>query len=132
MALSKDRSTKSRLPGNFAYKMAAVKVYAGGIVCANAAGFATPGATSATLTALGVAQVTVDNSGGAAGDKRIEVARGCFYLANKSDDLVVQADVGKSCYIVDDETVAHSNGGGTRSIAGIVREVDAGGVWVEF
>lgn len=132
MALAKDRNTKTRAPGNWAYKMAAAKVYQGGIVALNAAGFAVPGATATTLTALGVAQQTVDNSGGSAGDKRVEVQRGCFFLANSGGDPVVQADVGKPCYIVDDETVAHSNGTNTRSVAGIVREVETGGVWVEF
>jgi hypothetical protein len=35
-------------------------------------------------------------------------------------------------FIVDDETVAKTNGSSTRSVAGICRGVDAQGVWVEF
>jgi hypothetical protein len=45
-------------------------------------------------------------------------------------------NVGKPCYMVDDQTVAKTDGttGGaaTRSPAGWVRDVDADGVWVEF
>jgi hypothetical protein len=42
------------------------------------------------------------------------------------------ADVGKQCYLVDDQTVAKTDGTNTRSPAGFVRDVDADGVWVEF
>jgi hypothetical protein len=38
--------------------------------------------------------------------------------------------VGKPCYIADDHTVAKTASG--KSAAGIVRDVDADGVWVEF
>ena len=34
------------------------------------------------------------------------------------------------CYVVDDETVAKTNGTNTRSRAGVVVDVDAQGVWV--
>ena len=35
-------------------------------------------------------------------------------------------------HLVDDQTVAKTNGGSTRSVAGICRGVDSDGVWVEF
>ena len=44
---------------------------------------------------------------------------------------VVQADLGKTCYIVDDETVAKTDGTATRSAAGKVVGLDSDGVWVE-
>jgi hypothetical protein len=34
--------------------------------------------------------------------------------------------------VVDDQTVAKTNGSSTRSVAGIVRQVDSDGVWVEI
>ena len=40
--------------------------------------------------------------------------------------------MGSDCYIVDDQTVAKTNGGATRCVAGKVWDVDAEGVWVEF
>ena len=35
-------------------------------------------------------------------------------------------------YLVDNQTVAKTNGTNTRSAAGVVRGVDAEGVWVQF
>ena len=49
-----------------------------------------------------------------------------------STDAITLADVGSDCYIVDDQTVAKTNGSGTRSRAGRVFDVDSEGVWVDF
>ena len=53
-------------------------------------------------------------------------------FANSSaGDLITIADIGKACFIVDDQTVAKTDGTGTRSRAGIVDGIEAsGGVWV--
>lgn len=111
---------------------AGVKILAGTIVCANATGFAAPGATSTTLTYLGMADEAIDNSAGADGDKTVLVRRGkAFQFANHGADPVTQAAVGQACYIVDNQTVAATHGGNTRSKAGLVLAVDAAGVWIE-
>ena len=47
-------------------------------------------------------------------------------------DAIVRADVGADCYIVDDQTVAKTNGSNTRSVAGKIIAVDADGVWVKI
>ena len=53
---------------------------------------------------------------------------GTFAFANSaSGDLIARADIGNDCYIVDDQTVAKTNGSSTRSIAGKVYDVDADG-----
>jgi len=109
---------------------AATKIFQGGIVCDNGSGYMTKGATATTLIALGRAEQTVDNSAGAAGDKKIEVRRGVFKFANLGADPVVLADRFSVCYVVDDQTVAKTNGTNTRSAAGLVMDVDATGVWV--
>ncbi|HGM8331430.1 TPA: hypothetical protein ACKQLR_006537 [Pseudomonas aeruginosa] len=65
--------------------------------------------------------------------KRIETRRGVFQLANSaSADQITRADIGKECFIVDDQTVAKTSATDTRSVAGVVRDVDDGGVWVEI
>lgn len=111
---------------------AAKKIFAGSLVAANATGFATPGATATTLTYLGRAEETVDNSAGAAGAKTVLVRRNkAFLFANLAADPVTQASFGKVAYIVDDQTVAATDGGGTRSAAGKVVGVESGGVWIE-
>lgn len=133
-ALTADRPTPKRDGRNLSLPVAAsTKIFAGSIVCVNASGWATKGITSTTLKAAGVAKEQVDNSAGANGDLKIEVARGVHQFANSSaGDLIALADIGSTCYIVDDQTVAKTNGTSTRSAAGIVRDVDANGVWVEF
>lgn len=102
MALTADRITKTKALGLKAYPMAAVKIYAGGIVCANASGFAAPGADTVGFTVLGIAAETVDNSGGSAGDLWIKVQGPVIALFNASS--ITQAMVGKTMYVVDDQT----------------------------
>ena len=134
VAATQDRDTKRKDPVAFEFPMkAASKVFAGTIVVIESSGFANKGAVATTLKTVGVAQETADNSAGANGDIRVKVRRGCFRMANSSaGDLITLADVGADCFIVDDQTVAKTNGTSTRSVAGKVRDVDSAGVWVEF
>ena len=133
-ALTQDRNT-SRRDGNQVEPpvAATTRIWGGAIVCINAAGFAVPGATATTLKAVGVAEGRADNSGGAAGDIRVRCRKGPHRFANSgSTDAIALTDVGSDCYIVDDQTVAKTNGTNTRSVAGRVFDVDADGVWVAF
>jgi hypothetical protein len=134
MALTKDRNTKRRDGVLFSDPLAAAtRIFAGALVCLNAAGNAVPGATATTLTARGVAQEHVDNSAGAAGDLRIESRRGVFPFVNSAAaDEITRADIGTNAYIVDDQTVAKTSGTNTRSVAGVIRDVDSDGVWIEI
>lgn len=132
MALAQDRNTQMKDGEEIAVLVAAgAVIYAGALVVANAAGYAAPGSVATTHTYLGRAEERVDNTGGANGAKSVRVRRGkAFLFKNHGADLVTQASIGKVCYIVDDETVALTTGGATRSAAGIVQAVDASGVWV--
>lgn len=133
-ALTKDRDTRRRdgvrrTPGVAANAV----IHAGGIVVRNSGGFAAPAGAALGLYALGIAQEPVNNTGGANGAKSIEVDAGTFLVANSAGaDEVTAADTGTTCYLVDDQTVAKTDGGGTRSPAGKVFDVVAGGVWVTF
>ena len=133
-ALAKDRDTKARTGDKINLPVAAATtIYAGALVALDASGNATPGATATTLTGLGRAEEHVDNSGGSAGDKRVEIRKGIFLFANSaSSDEITRAEIGDDCYIVDDQTVAKTNGSSTRSVAGKVFDVDDAGVWVQF
>ncbi|BBL70334.1 hypothetical protein [Methylogaea oryzae] len=131
MALAADRDTPMKDGELIQVPVAtAVHIYAGALVAANATGYATPGATSTTLTYLGRAEENVNNTG-ADGAKTVKVRRRkAFKWLNSGADAVTQASLGKTCYIVDDQTVAATNGTNTRSAAGIVVGVDSDGVWV--
>jgi hypothetical protein len=107
------------------------KIFAGALTAISATGYATPGATATDLRVAGRAEETVDNTGGSAGDKTITIRRGVFMYKNDSVDPVAAANRFSDCYIVDDETVAATNGTNTRSKAGKVIEVSSDGVWVD-
>lgn len=134
-ALTTDRTTPKRGASRLSLPVAAnAVIYAGALVCINATGYAVKASTSTTLKSAGVAQQRVDNTGGADGAVRIEVERhGAHLMANSAaGDLVTLAALGSTVYLVDDQTVALTTGGGTRSAAGQVLDVDAAGVWIRF
>lgn len=110
----------------------AVTIHAGALVCLNAAGFAVPGSTATGLKARGVARRAADNAAGADGAITAESARGVFKFLNDGGDAIDRTDIGGTAYIVDDQTVAATDGTGTRSAAGIIEDVDATGVWVRI
>lgn len=132
-ALSAARNTLERAGDIVGYPVKAnVKPIQGGIAVLNA-GYAAPGTTATGLIAVGRFEETADNIGGANGAISVQVKRGTFKFGNSSaGDLIAQADVGADCYIVDDQTVAKTNGSSTRSVAGKIIAVDADGVWVKI
>lgn len=74
-----------------------------------------------------------DLTGLADGGLKPEIEEGIFKYANSAaGDLIGQSEVGKICYIVDNQTVAKTSNTNTRSVAGTVRQVDTDGVFVEF
>ncbi len=133
-ALTADRNTVSRSGDVLHMEVAAGKIlYQGALVAVDANGYATAGATATTIRGIGRAEAYVDNSGGADGNKIVAVSKGVFAYENSSAaDEITKADIGKDCYIVDDQTVAKTDGTGTRSIAGTVFDVNSHGVWVKF
>lgn len=133
MALTRDRNTPAKDAELIAVPVAANAVIrAGALVAANAAGFAVPGSVATTLAYLGRADEFVDNTGGANAARIVQIRRGkAFAFRNHGADPVTQANLGRNCFIVDDEFVAGTNGGNTRSVAGVVVGIDANGVWVE-
>ncbi|MFZ2269051.1 MAG: hypothetical protein WAV95_15860 [Azonexus sp.] len=132
--LTQDRATPLRASEDFGFPVAAsTKLYAGSIACINSSGYLTKGAVATTLKCVGVMQAAADNSAGAAAAITGKVKRGCFkFLNSASTDLIALADVGADCYIVDDQTVAKTNGSNARSVAGKIRDVESDGVWVEI
>lgn len=132
MSLTKERDTQAREVNFLPAPLAAdVKVYAGGLGALDASGNLTPGAAATTLKKSGRIRATVDNTGGSAGAVSGDIELGCFRWDNStSTDAITRADIGSNCYIVDDQTVAKTNGTNTRSVAGQIIDVDAGGVWV--
>lgn len=128
------RLTKERKANDFAFPVAANVTCNSGAIAAFT-GTATnigPAITGTTQRVVGVFDETVTN-GATAGAVTVKVRRGCFQFANSAGaDEITRAHIGASAFIVDDQTVAATNGSSTRSAGGVIRDVDAGGVWVEF
>lgn len=133
-ALTADRNTAMREGQIVSLPVAASeKIYAGALVARDANGYATPGATATGLLGVGRAEAQADNSSGSAGDVSVDVRKGVFKFDNSAGgDEITAADIGSDCYIVDDATVAKTDGTGSRSKAGRVFDVESDGVWVKF
>ncbi len=134
VALTSNRATKERSGDVRELPMkGATKLYAGAMSAVDANGLVVPMSTATTLRGIGRAEKLADNSAGANGDIKARVRAGVFQFANSAAaDQITAADIGTDCYGVDDQTVAKTNGGNTRSVAGKVFDVDAQGVWVKF
>lgn len=108
----------------------AATIHAGTLITRlTANGNAVPGGTASAGPVVGVAERTVTGDGTA----RVPYRRGCFQFENSATtDEITAGDIGKNCFVVDDQTVAKTDGGGAaRQVAGKIIDVDAGGVWVE-
>lgn len=128
MPLTAERLTPQREGYDYRFTLAAgVTIYKGALTMLNASGLATPGAVATGQTAAGMAIKGSSEEPGF-----VTVRRGTFRWKNSTaGDAITAADWGKTVFIVDDETVAKTNGTNTRSAAGICRGVDDVGVWVE-
>lgn len=133
-ALTKGRDTKMQLGDIQEHPvLASTNIFAGALVVLNAAGFAIPGATATGLIAVGRAEAGADNSNGANSAINAKVRSGVFRFENSAAaDEITRAEIGDDCYIVDDQTVAKTDGGSTRSVAGKVVQVESQGVWVRI
>ncbi|WFE73102.1 hypothetical protein P8S55_08385 [Halomonas sp. M1] len=99
----------------------------GAIAVLDEQGRAVPGATGTGLIAVGIVERSTPLS-----DDTVKVRRGCFLVNNSAGaDELTHTHIGHRCYLVDDHTVAATDGADTRSPAGIVDGIDEnGGVWV--
>lgn len=112
----------------------AVKIFGGTMVQKNATGFAVPASATVANKTLGIAKHQSDNSAGASGDIKCRIRRNVIgiFANSASGDLITIADIGNDCYVVDDQTVAKTNGSNTRPVAGKIMDVDSLGVHVLF
>lgn len=112
-----------------------VVLYHGAMACVDSTGYLIPAATATGLKRVCRVNCSperkLDMTGLSSGTKSAKIEFGVFRWNNSSaGDAIAQADVGNDCYIVDDNTVAKTNGSSTRSVAGKIMAVDSSGVWV--
>lgn len=129
-ALSTDRDTQMRAGVQYSLGVATnVKIYAGSFVAINSSGYAVPASDTAGLKVVGRAEEAVDNTGGANAAKTIRVMEGVFKFTGAGLTI---ADVGKPCFISDDQTISVA-ATANNVCAGIIEAVDsATEAWVEM
>lgn len=137
-ALAQDRNTQrryvERILADDAFVAATTTVWNGSLVCANANGELRPGADVAGITFVGVAQVRMVNTSGAAAKvtPRARCAAGIFKFATTGGNALTAADIGKGAFILDDQTVVRAAGTTNSIQAGTVDSIDPdGGIWVK-
>jgi hypothetical protein len=132
VAATADRTTPTRHPEAarlvVSYPVAADAVIYKGTLVALVAGYATPAADASGAIVVGVAEEARDNTDGEDGDIRVLVGSGNAYRFAGSS--IVAADVGKTAYVSDDQTV--QDAAGTHGIvAGVIEELESANVvWV--
>jgi len=128
-AMSKARSiVESQGVFSFVPVKGATTILQGALVVTSSK-LARPGYTATGLTVVGVAEETVVNNA-ADGAAKVLAKRGTFKFFNLASDPITAGAEVQECYVVDDQTVAATDGGGTRSKAGKIIQVEADGVFV--
>lgn len=108
-----------------------VTLYKGGMVAADSAGRYVPAGNANAVTQcqgvlMEVSAIEETVTGNAAGTETARLTVGIFWYDNSAGaDEITAANLGERCYAVDDETVALTDGGGTRLPAGVITDVDA-------
>ena len=100
-------------------------VYAGAITAINASGKAIPATSSGIITVVGRAENT------AVAGETVKTRSGMFVYNPVSSGAISLTDVNKKCYVADDQTVTLTSGS-SAVVAGVVRDVIAGGVVTEI
>lgn len=109
---------------------AAVVVYKGAIVMGNASGYLAPMVPAVNITFAGIAAEKADNATGANGDVEADHFRtGLFKLSGTG---FTQADLGKTVYASDDQTVSTTQGTNEVSVGKIAQVVSATEVYVDI
>jgi hypothetical protein len=131
-ALTQDRATPYRDGIEVEFPVAAAtKIYAGSMVCTNAAGFAVPAADTSGYRFVGVALEYKDNTAGANGAIVLRLRRmGVFDF-----DAVglTQAMVGDAMYATDDHTFANTAGTTNHiKVGALVKYVSATIGWIDI
>jgi hypothetical protein len=131
-ALTRDRATPYREGIEVEYSVAAnTKIYAGSLVCINAAGYAVPAADTSGYQFAGVAMEQVDNSGGSDGGQTVRLRRAGVFEFDAAS--IAPAMVGKDMEATDDHTF-DDNAGTTNhvKVGQLVKFVSATKGWIDI
>ena len=129
-ALTEVRDTREIAAGGIRYTReftvaSGSTVYAGAITAVNSSGKAIPATSQGAITVVGRAENT------ATAGETVKTRSGMFLYNPVSSGAIAVTDLNKTCYIADDQTVTLTSGS-SAVIAGVVRDVTAGGIVIEI
>ena len=129
-ALTQARDTREIAAGGVHYTReftvaSGSTVYAGAITAVNSSGKAIPATSAGAITVVGRAENT------ASAGETVKTRSGMFLYSPVSSGAIAVTDVNKKCYVADDQTVTLTSGS-SAVVAGVVRDVTAGGVVTEI
>ena len=129
-ALTQARDTREIAAGGVHYTReftvaSGSTVYAGAITAVNSAGKAIPATSQGAITVVGRAENT------ASAGETVKTRSGMFLYNPVSSGAIAVTDVNRKCYVADDQTVTLTSGS-SAVVAGVVRDVTAGGVVTEI
>jgi hypothetical protein len=136
-AATQDRNTVCRYVERFlcddALIAASTTCFNGTLIATNASGELRPAADVAGLAVVGVAPIKLVNASGVAA-KAFPPARiraGVFKFGTTGGSAITAADIGRNCFVLDDQTVVKAAGTTNSIVAGKVEAIDPdGGIWV--
>ena len=129
-ALTEVRDTREIAAGGIRYTReftvaSGSTVYAGAITAVNSSGKAIPATSQGAITVVGRAENT------ATAGETVKTRSGMFLYNPISSGAIAVTDLNKTCYVADDQTVTLTSGS-SAVIAGVVRDVTAGGIVIEI
>lgn len=129
-AATSDRDTPRREATTFDFPAKGGKLFFVGALVAidSATGLAAPATGAATETVVGVSMHRRDTTGIADGATAVKVRRGCVRLPADPANPYTLADIGTTAHALDDATLSKAG----KAAAGIVRDVDDAGVWIDL
>ena len=108
---------------------ASLKTLIGTFAALNSSGNLVEATDASAIRVVGLFLQEVDNSAGNAGDLSCRVEKGLYLVKNSATNALTSANIGRVCWIEDNNTVSSSSGS-NGAVAGIVEEVTTAGVWV--
>jgi len=85
------------------------RIWKGALVCVDSTGYLMPASDTANLRFVGVAFESVDNTGGASGEKRCRVIKRGTFVYNRAGAAYTQADLGTTVRAITDNEVAKTS-----------------------
>lgn len=128
------RKLVERIVAEDALLAATTTIPNGVLVATNAAGELINAADVAGATVIGRAPRRMVNGAGAASkiNPKAYAEAGVFKFGTTGGNAVTAADVGKNCFVLDNQTVVKTAGTVNAIVAGVVDSIDPdGGIWVK-